>query len=408
MVTRGVEFVESVAEAVSLGLLVTTPDGQAVWSNQALRALLGVDPAIVGLAELPPLPPETVAAGREIAWTGPDGSRRLLGVTPRSLGKGTDGDGTPGLILYEFCDITLRHQYEKRTHHREWRLSRVEALAKFGTWEWDLETDSVEWSEELLGMFGYPTGAHLDYHDCRALVHPEDVGLVESVLIEALQTTGPFTSTHRMYLADRVTQRWFECYGEVITDESGHPIRVLGTAHDITEQRRIQEELEYLAEHDPLTSLPNRRSIAAHLRERLDCYAPSGALLLVDIDHFRDINDLRGHMVGDTVLRSLPPLLAKWSDPRALLGRLSGDEFAIVLPDGDAASTLAAAESLCDAVARHPFVAEGAALRITVSIGAAPLAPARDSEVLLANADLALHEAKRAGRSRARLLAPEQ
>lgn len=413
MVIGVVGLVESVADAVSVGLLVTARDGRPVWANRALRDLVGadrdesVDPVLAGL----PLPdPSAAFREREGAWTAPDGGHRWLNVKARPLNSSGDGNGkgSGGMVLYEIADVTGRHEYEERAHDRESRLSRVEALAKVGTWEWDLNTDAVEWSNELLNMFGYPPGTDLDYHDYRSMLHPEDIAAIESTLAEALKTAKPFTFTHRMYDADRMTQRWLECYGEVITDEDGRPVRVLGTAHDITEQRRIQEELAYLAEHDPLTSLPNRRSIAQELRKRIGRRAPTGALLLLDIDAFKDINDLRGHMVGDHVLRALAPLLVKWSDPRALLGRIGGDEFAILLPDGDAAAALSIAEGICDAIGQHLFVAKGYALRITVSIGVAPLGPARDSDVLLANADLALQEAKQAGRNRATLFAPEQ
>jgi PAS domain S-box-containing protein len=303
----GVE--ELVAGATSVGLLVRAPDGGVVWANQALRDLLraGPDPAPVDLAGLPL---DGAAPEGERAWTGPDGVRRWLEVKERPVrAAGADGK----LRLYEITDVTARHEREEQARKRERRLSRVEALAKVGTWEWDLDTDAVVWSEELLALFGYPPATQLDYHDYRSLLHPDDVALIEGTLAEALRTGEPFTYTHRMYLADRITQRVFECFGEVVTDDAGRAIRVLGTAHDITEQRRVQTELAYLADHDPLTSLPNRRSISAHLRERGDASPPGGALLLVDIDDFKGINDAHGHAVGDQVLRGLAPLLLRRS-----------------------------------------------------------------------------------------------
>jgi diguanylate cyclase (GGDEF)-like protein len=401
LVVTGVEqLVELLADAVSVGLLVTSPDGRVLWANQALRDLVGAD----GEVDPAGLPLDGPGEARESPYQGTDGVARWLHVRSRRLTP----DGSGGPLLYEIVDVTERHRTEEQALQRERRLSRVEALAKVGSWEWDLATDAVVWSDELLGLFGYPPGTNLDYHDYRALLHPEDVSLIEGTLAEALETGRPFEYTHRMYLADGVTQRVFECFGEVLKDTAGRPVRVLGTANDITEQWRVQAELAYLAEHDPLTSLPNRRSITAHLRTRLDGGALSGALLLVDVDDFKRINDLHGHVVGDMVLRGLAPLLLKWSDSRALLGRLGGDEFAIVLPDGDAASALEVAESLCDAIARHPFVAEGIAVRVTVSIGIAPLTVTREPEVLLANADLAMYQAKGAGKSRAALFDPRR
>jgi diguanylate cyclase (GGDEF)-like protein/PAS domain S-box-containing protein len=412
MVTGVAGLLELVADAASVGLLVTTLDDRVVWANQALRDLVGGDDDRALPERLAGLPLGDVLPGveeRERAWTGPDGTRRWLDVKRRRLSAAEAGPGADeGLLLYEIADVTARHERDEQAWRRERHLFRVEELARAGTWEWDLDTDAVTWSDELLNLFGYPPGTQLDYHQYRSLLHPEDVTLIEGTLARALQTGEPFTYTHRMYLADRVTLRSFECYGEVVSDDGGRPVRVLGAAHDVTEQQRTQAELSYLAEHDPLTGLPNRRGIVEHLRERLDLDAGRGAVLLVDIDDFKVLNDLHGHAVGDQILRGLAPLLLKWSDRRALLARLAGDEFAIALPEVGAVEALAVAESLCDAVARHPFVVSGIALRVTVSIGVAPLASAAECDLLLANADHALSEAKARGRQRAQLFAVEE
>ncbi len=404
LTTGLVGLAQLVADAVSVGVLVTTPDDRILWANQALRDLAWVDGdpgPLTDLSSLPTRGARSRGQERGIAWTRPDGTQRWLDITGRQL---TLGSADQDLLLYEISDVTAAHERQEQGN----RLFQVEERARAGTWEWDLATEAVEWSEELLALFGYPPSTELDYYDYRSLLYPEDVALIETTLAEALRTTEPFSYTHRMYLADRVTLRVFECYGEVLTDASGRPLRVLGAARDVTEQHRVQAELVYLAEHDPLTSLPNRRSITKHLRERLDGGASSGALLFVDIDNFKIINDSHGHLVGDHVLRALAPLLLKRSDPSALLGRLGGDEFAILLPDGDIDEVLTVAESLCDVVAGHPFVAAGIAVRVTVSIGVAPLQPDRDSEVVLADADHALHEAKWAGGNRAQRFCPEQ
>lgn len=395
MVSGVAELAELLADAVSVGLLVTAPDGHTLWSNQALRDLVGGD-GEVDPAGLP------LDGPGEVQYQGADGVARWLQVKSRALPGGE-------ALLHEIADVTVQHEREEQARRSEHRLARVEALARVGSWEWDLATDAVIWSDELLKMFGYPPGTKLEYYDYRGLLHPEDVGYIERTLAEALEKIAPFIYTHRMYLPDGVTQRVFECYGEVLTDDDGRPARILGKAHDITDERRVQAELTYLAEHDPLTSLPNRRSILRRLQERLQDGVASGALLFVDIDNFKQINDLHGHVVGDLVLRGLAPLLLRWSDSRALLGRLGGgDEFAIVLPEGDAAEALAVAESLCGDVAQHPFVVEGIALRITCSIGVAPMSGVREPEVLVAHADLALYSAKGSGKNCAELFDAEQ
>src|SRR5438270_4591654 len=169
-----------------------------------------------------------------------------------------------------------------------------------------------------------------------------------------------------------VTLRVFECYGEVFLDDSGAPVWVLGTARDITELRRTQDELAYLAAHDPLTGLPNRRSLMVTLDE-LIASRRGGVLLMIDLDNFKDINDVHGHAVGDDTLRALTRVLSPLIPEGGTLGRLGGDEFAAILPEADAEHALALADRLCDVAASALLPLATGALRVTVSVGAAPL-----------------------------------
>jgi diguanylate cyclase (GGDEF)-like protein len=409
--------VGQVTDVLPIGLLVTTEDGEPVWSNPALRELLAEDP--VGLlAVARPGPGEHV----ELPWPprGDDAQPRAgdcarwlnvdcteLPPTPR-LPADEAGPAPKALRLLQVTDITGR----RAVADRERRLARLEALGGTGSWEWNVASNEVEWSDELRRMFGFPPDAELNYKAYRELIHPEDVKTVERTLARALEAGESFRFSHRMASLGGAPPRVFECHGDVLAD-GGKPARLLVSVRDVTIERQATRELAYLADHDPLTGLLNRHAITTRLRAQLAAASRGGALLLIDLDNFSDLNDLRGHAAGDQVMRGLAELLANRLESGAALGRLSGDEFAIILPSGDAGDALGFAESLCDAIARHPFVAgrpgaAGSALRITASIGVAPLAPAGDCDVLLANADLALSEAKSAGRNRARVFAPEQ
>jgi diguanylate cyclase (GGDEF)-like protein/PAS domain S-box-containing protein len=456
----GVGVGDLVAESLSVGLLVTTADGRPIWANGALRELVGADPAGLLAAVEPARPGDR----RELAWPGPDGQPRWLDLEWRSLdsaatgsaatASGTAAGGTggaasngagqaraagragargphrtagggrvspargSGLLLLQVTDGTARHELAERARDRDQRLGRVEALGKTGSWEWQVATNEVDWSDELRRMLGYPPGAELNYAAYLSHVHPEDVGTFEQTLARALRTGEPFSYAHRTFPADGEGQRTFECQGEMLPDEAGSPARLLVTVRDITEHRKAAEQLAFLADYDPLTGLLNRRAITARLRDQLARASRGGALLLLDLDNFADLNDLRGHAAGDDVMRALADLLRDRVADGAVLGRLSADEFAVLLPAGDAGDALAFAESLCAAIAGHSFPPDrpgraaggttGDALRMTASIGVAPLAPAGECDVLLANADLALSEAKAAGRNRARVFAPEQ
>jgi len=397
------EFTDVLADLLSVGVLVTTDGGTVVWENEALRRMLGPDGDPAAL--LRRLAGGPLAPGRrEVVHRLPHGDRRWLALDCRQLPP-EHGDG---LLLVQVTDTTAQHELADRARDRDLRLARLEALANTGSWEWHVATNEVDWSDELLKMFGYPPGTELNYAAYRAHVHPEDVDGVEQALAEALQSGQPFSFTHRMLPGDGGDERVLECHGEVTRDAAGRPARLLVSAHDVTEQRRVRDELAFLSHRDPLTGLLNRRALTAQLRSRLEAGARRGALLLIDVDNFADLNDLLGYAVGDEVIRMLAGLLGDRVGQDAVLGRIGADELAVLLPKGNSADALGLAESLCGAVARHAFPVGGPPLKITVSIGVAPLAGAGGCDVLLANADLALDEAKGSGRNRARMFAPVQ
>ncbi|MEE6261495.1 putative bifunctional diguanylate cyclase/phosphodiesterase [Plantactinospora sonchi] len=411
-------------DIISTPLLTTSEQGEVNWCNQAARQLgrlLGADPGSLPFgAATPDGPPVDVhrpaadgttrhlrVSCRRLPAEPADG-RQPIGEPPTSAGP-TAGSPAVTPLLYEFTDVTEQSAAQRRADDYAWRLNHIEELARVGTWEWHLPTDQVVWSPTLKAMIGLAADTHLDYPTYRSMVHPDDVELIEAELDRAIQEATPFTYTHRMYLSGGAQMRILRCFGEVFTDDSGRPLRMLGTAHDITEFRQVQDELAYLAAHDPLTGLPNRRALTARMSDlTAGGNGSTTALLLLDIDNFKDINDLRGHTVGDEVLRLLARLLTEHLPAEAVLGRLGGDEFAVLLPGCDADRALAIGAGLCDLVARTPLAVRGEPLRVTLSIGAAPLDTADDHTLLLAHADLALYQAKGEGRNRARLFAPEQ
>lgn len=285
----------------------------------------------------------------------------------------------------------------------EQRLSRVQSLAGVGLAEWWPRTGAMRWSPQLRAMFGFADRDRLDLHTFRSLIHPEDRAAVEQTLGAALDGDPAFRSIHRMLLADRRTVRVFAVNGEVLADAADGPLAdgplVVATVLDITEHQEAKNDLAFLAAHDPVTGVLNRRSIIAAVSERLAHYADPGALVILDIDHFNDVNDLRGHTTGDGAMRALTTLLQRLLPDDALLGRLGSDEFAVLLPGADLDEAVDTAERLCDTVHATPFLTADEPLRLSVSLGVASI-DADDVETVLAHADLALQEAKRTGRNR--------
>ena len=192
----------------------------------------------------------------------------------------------------------------------------------------------------------------------------------------------------------------------VIRDDAGNFASTRATVIDITEQRRLQQELEQQAQTDVLTGLCNRRHFYALGKRELARSDRSGAplsLLMLDIDHFKSINDQHGHEMGDQALVAMARASSAELRENDLLARLGGEEFAVLLPDTDIATARHVAERLREAVAQLSLTSpEGAEVTFTVSIGISRREDGPDGlDAMLKRADLALYRAKASGRNQA-------
>ncbi|WP_055047647.1 putative bifunctional diguanylate cyclase/phosphodiesterase [Devosia sp. A16] len=203
------------------------------------------------------------------------------------------------------------------------------------------------------------------------------------------------------------TQLWLSTSKLPLRNPEGQIIGLVCSARDITERRRAEAHIHFLAYHDSLTGLPNRAQFERDLAE----LAARGAegmpatLVLIDLDRFKHINDTLGHVAGDDLLRQLANRLFQLVGPAGTLARVGGDEFAILL-SGPAAG---AAETLCRAILLQfgrPFRLFDDPAFITASFGIAPWRPGSDAFRMLREADIALYEAKARGRSRWEVFAP--
>jgi diguanylate cyclase (GGDEF)-like protein len=181
---------------------------------------------------------------------------------------------------------------------------------------------------------------------------------------------------------------------DLVASELGGPLQIT----------LLLEEMQRAATTDPLTGLMNRRAMLDQMnreRARADRYGQPLSALLLDVDHFKRVNDVHGHAAGDRVLRGLAALLGGKMRASDLVARWGGEEFLVVLPQTHPAGALVFAERVRAAVAASPFdIGEGKPLSITVSIGLAGTLPPILFEPLVEEADRALYEAKRSGRNR--------
>ena len=199
--------------------------------------------------------------------------------------------------------------------------------------------------------------------------------------------------------------RWVEISMNRVHLEAGE--LVIGILRDVTERMALQTALRHHASHDDLTGLLNRREFQQRLRALVDALpADHGphALIYVDLDQFKVVNDTCGHLAGDELLRQLGLRLKRLVNPRDMIARLGGDEFGLLLHDRGIEDAMRLAESLCDTVSRYRFVWDGRGFEITASVGVCAIdGDTVSAEDVLSAADAACYVAKDEGRNRAQL-----
>ena len=286
--------------------------------------------------------------------------------------------------------------------------------ANDGLWEWQIGSGEIVFSERWKSMLGFE-GDELPnrLESWFDRVHPDDLPQLRADLQLHLDGQTPHFECEFRMLEQGGTWRWMLGRGVAARDDAGVAVRMGGSQTDITERKLAVEELLHHAFHDSLTGLPNRMlfmerlsGAAARLR-RED--AASIAILFIDLDRFKVINDSFGHHIGDALLievgrrieRCLRPgdTVARMSEQT--VARLAGDEFTVLIENvKDMADALRVAERVAGSI-REPYLLEGRRIDVTASIGVAVSAPGFDSpEDLLRGADAAMYRAKSLGEAR--------
>ena len=269
-----------------------------------------------------------------------------------------------------------------------------------GFWEWNPQTKALRVGPRLLQILGYRKDFLPDTHAWLRLVHSEDVATYNQAVARHLKGQSDYFYCEYRVLANDGLYRWIASRGLAVRDRKGKAYQMVGSVTDITDRRNHEEEMAFLAQHDVLTGLPNRLLFAEQLSQAIDQARQEHdllAVLFIDLDRFKNINDTLGHRAGDQLLQLVSERLKRGMPTKCRLFRQGGDEFIVLMEQSDGDAALEAATQLKDLITA-PFSGGESDFFTSASIGIS-LYPndAEDGETLLRHADTAMYEAKAAG-----------
>lgn len=325
--------------------------------------------------------------------------------------------------LAEHFNAMLDHidDHERALRYSESLLRHSQELGKIGSWEWDVEKSSMYWTPETFRIHELPVQTELPHGQAAidlsvACYAPLDRERVLKAFARCIQEGVPFDLECR-FTTTRQRPLWIRTQGQAEVRD-GKVVKVVGYIADITERKKMEEEIRNMAYFDPLTALPNRRMLIDRLQHAMAGGARSGhygALIYLDLDNFKPLNDTHGHAAGDLLLIEVAQRLLGCVRQTDTVARTGGDEFVVVLNDLSADADTAAAE--CQRISTKILAALSAPYVLSLAHGESPAQVVEHRcsasvgatlfkgealywQDLMKKADAAMYQAKAAGRNR--------
>jgi len=413
---RGSErLFRSLAQSSPTGIFQQNADGELIYVNERWEEITGVvaaealgygarrlvhpdDRDRLGLGEelgddMPVLEPPMVAEYRIVR---PDGDVRWVGVRTHPM---TDEDGTVTGTVGAISDITDRMEAQRDTQRLIDIFEATHDLVGIA----DREGRLLYFNAAARAFFGHAAHGGLDDANFLDKFSPQVARRIIDDILPAMERDGMWYGELAAISAD----------GEVVpvlaqllihTDEQGEFEFFSGVMHDISERKEFESQLAHQATHDPLTSLPNRVLLLDRLEQALDRAQRQGkrvAVLFLDLDHFKVVNDSLGHGVGDRLLIAIADRLRSVVRPGDTIARFGGDEFVVLCEDLETREDAVAVAERVNSVVSGPFEVDESEVFVGVSIGIAfPDDVTAEPGTLIRDADAAMYRAKERGRAR--------
>jgi diguanylate cyclase (GGDEF)-like protein/PAS domain S-box-containing protein len=256
-------------------------------------------------------------------------------------------------------------------------------------------------NQALCRITGF-TAVEICAHSFRNLFAPSDLGLEIAEVVQVLERDISIYEVEKRFRHASGSLVWVLLSVSLTRDDDGVPVRLIAQVQDISERKGLEGRLEHLVDHDFLTGLYNARRFEQALAQETrthDRYGGGGAVLLLDLDRFKEVNDQFGHKAGDDLLKTMGAEIRRQIRETDVVARLGGDEFGILLPQVDAQQAEVVARGIVKAVRRQTAMLGEHHIALTASVGIALIGALPHGE-LMAAADLAMYEAKEAGRDR--------